>query len=176
MFRLKSDGISCISISYEDFGAFFVCFLGVLAEKRWNIVHVNELRGFWGVFRVFSWSFGWKVMEYLACQWVTWVLACFSCVLLVFRLKSDGISCMSISYMLCSKTGSTWRIASILGDFPLLYMEGNEVKVIKSALKNAGKYNLYYFRKRRAALLRVFDHCLCEQVLCFWGQVLWLCE
>ena len=95
------------------------------------------------------------------------VLACFSCVLLVFRLKCDGISCMSISYVLYYKTGSTWRIASILGDFPLLYMEGNEAKVIKSALKNAGKYNLYYFRKRRAALLRVFDHCLCEQVLCF---------
>ena len=67
---------------------------------------------------------------------------------------------MSMSYVLCNKTGSTWRIASILGDFPLLYMEGNEAKVIKSALKNAGKYNLYYFRKRRAALLRVFDYCL----------------
>ena len=27
--------------------------LGVLVEKWWNIVHVNKLRGFWGVFRVF---------------------------------------------------------------------------------------------------------------------------
>ena len=53
---------------------------------------------------------------------------------------------MSMSYVLCNKTGSTWRIVSILGNFPLLYMEGNEAKVIKSALKNAGKYNLYYFR------------------------------
>ena len=44
VFRLKSDGISCISISYVGFGAFFVCFLGLLVEKRWNIVHVNELR------------------------------------------------------------------------------------------------------------------------------------
>ena len=146
-------------------------------------MHVNELRGFWGVFRVFCSCLDWKVMEYRACQWVTRVLGRFSCVLLVFRLKCDGVSCMSISYVLYCKTGSTWRIASILGYFPLLYMEGNEAKVIKSALKNAGKYNLYYFRRRRAALLRVFDHCLCEQVLClweqvlcFWGQVLCLCQ
>ena len=58
VFRLKSDGISCISISYVGFGAFFVCFLGLLVEKRWNIVHVNELRGFWSIFHVFSRSFG----------------------------------------------------------------------------------------------------------------------
>ena len=56
--------------------------------------------------------------------------------------------------------------ASILGNFPLLYMEGNEAKVIKSALKNAGKYNLYYFRKRRVGLLSVFDYCLSEHLLC----------
>ena len=43
VFRLKSDGISCMSISYVGFGVLFVCFLGILAEKWWNIVHVNEL-------------------------------------------------------------------------------------------------------------------------------------
>ena len=30
-------------------------FLGLLVEKGWNIVHVNELRGFWRAFRVFCW-------------------------------------------------------------------------------------------------------------------------
>ena len=74
-------------------------FLGLLVEKGWNIVHVNELRVFWRAFRVFCLCLDWKVMEYRACQWVAWVLACFSCVLLVFRLKSDGISCMSMSYV-----------------------------------------------------------------------------
>ena len=58
VFRLKSNGISCMSISYEGFGVLFVGFLGLLVEKRWNIVHVNELRGFWSVFHVFSRSFG----------------------------------------------------------------------------------------------------------------------
>ena len=58
VFWLKSDGISCMSISYEGFGVLFVGFLGLLVEKRWNIVHVNELRGFWSVFHVFSRSFG----------------------------------------------------------------------------------------------------------------------
>ena len=72
---------------------------------------------------------------------------------------------MSMSYVLYCKTGSTWRIASILGNFPLLYMEGNEAKVIKSALKNARIHNLYYFEKRRVGLLCVFDHCLCEPPL-----------
>ena len=52
----------------------------------------------WRYCKWFSRCFGWKVMEYRACQWVTRVLHCFSCVLLVFRLKSDGISCMSMSY------------------------------------------------------------------------------
>ena len=47
-----------MSISYEGFGVLFVGFLGLLVEKRWNIVHVNELRGFWSVFHVFSRSFG----------------------------------------------------------------------------------------------------------------------
>ena len=28
-------------------------FLGLLVEKGWNIVHVNELRVFWRAFRVF---------------------------------------------------------------------------------------------------------------------------
>jgi len=28
-------------------------FLGLLTKKWWNIVHFNELRGFWRVFRVF---------------------------------------------------------------------------------------------------------------------------
>ena len=53
VFRLKSDGISCMSMSYAGFGAFFVCFLGLLDEKGWNIVHVNDLRGFEHAFRVF---------------------------------------------------------------------------------------------------------------------------
>ena len=53
VFWLKSDGISCMSTSYVGFGAFFMCFLGLLVEKRWNIVHVNKLRGFWSIFRVF---------------------------------------------------------------------------------------------------------------------------
>ena len=35
-----------MSTSYVGFGAFFMCFLGLLVEKRWNIVHVNVLRGF----------------------------------------------------------------------------------------------------------------------------------
>ena len=70
-----------------------------LFEKWWNIVHFNKLRGFGHAFRVFCSCLDWKVVEYLACQWVTWVLECFSCVLLVFRLKSGGISCMSISYV-----------------------------------------------------------------------------
>ena len=43
-------------------------FLGLLIEKWWNIVYVNELRGFCSVFHVFSRSFGWKVMEYRAFQ------------------------------------------------------------------------------------------------------------
>ena len=43
VFRLKSDGISCMSISYVGFVAFFMCFLGLLVEKRWNIMHVNKL-------------------------------------------------------------------------------------------------------------------------------------
>ena len=42
-----------MSTSYVGFGVLFVCFLGLLVEKRWNIVHVNKLRGFWSIFRVF---------------------------------------------------------------------------------------------------------------------------
>jgi len=42
-----------MSMSYAGFGAFFVCFLGLLDEKGWNIVHVNDLRGFEHAFRVF---------------------------------------------------------------------------------------------------------------------------
>ena len=42
-----------MSMSYVGFGAFFVCFASILVEKWWNIVHVNELRGFWRAFRVF---------------------------------------------------------------------------------------------------------------------------
>ena len=115
-------------------------------------------------------------MEYRACQRVTWVLERLSCVLLVFRPKSDGTSCMSISYVIYCKTGSTWRIASIFEKSPLLYMEGNEAKVIKSALKNTSKYNLYYFGKRRVGLLCVFDHCHREQLWCLLEQFLCLCE
>lgn len=42
-----------MSISYVGFGVLFVCFLGILAEKGWNIVHVNKLRGFEHAFRAF---------------------------------------------------------------------------------------------------------------------------
>lgn len=32
-----------MSMSYVGFGMLFVCFLGLLDEKGWNIVHVNKL-------------------------------------------------------------------------------------------------------------------------------------
>ena len=84
-----------ISLFVRSFVRLFVCLFSARVRTRGKVLQVpaNE-----DIARVFSWCFGWKVMEYLACQWVTRVLHCFSCVLLVFRLKSDGISCMSISY------------------------------------------------------------------------------
>ena len=84
-----------ISLFVRLFVCLFVCLLSARTYARKSVASSCK----WRYCKCFSRSFGWKVMEYRACQWVTWVLACFSCVLLVFRLKSDGISCMSMSYV-----------------------------------------------------------------------------
>ena len=139
-------------------------------------------------------------MEYRAYQRVTWLLERFSCVLLVFRPKSDGISCISISYVgfallfvcfLGILVEKRWNIVHVnrlrallqnwlnmensfhlLEKPPIIYGRKWGESDKKTALKNTRIYNLYYFGKRRVGLLCVFDHCLCEQALRFWEQLL----
>ena len=68
MFLLKSDAISCMSISYACFGVLFVSFAGIFAAKCCNIMHVNKLRELRSAFCEFCWCFCSKVMQYRACQ------------------------------------------------------------------------------------------------------------
>ena len=67
-----------ISLFVRLFVCLFVCSFVCLSARVRTRGKVLQVPANEDIARVFSWCFGWKVMEYRACQWVTRLLERFS--------------------------------------------------------------------------------------------------